>query len=443
MRRPARLADSPGMTTPGTPPVPPASAGWALPRGLIVVLATAGLLGATLGLKAFSSIIAPVLLALVLVIGVHPLTGILRRRGVPQWLAVTVSLLALFAIILGLAASFAVSVGQLATLLPAYQDRFTALVTDLQTWLQSLGIGRDQLQAALSQISFSSVAGVLVSLLSGLTAAFSNLVFLLLVAAFMVLDSTQFARRFAEATPGREGVVSALAGFARGTRSYLVVSTVFGLIVAAFDTVLLWAVGVPLPLLWGLLAFITNYIPNIGFVIGVVPPALLALLEGGPRLMIIVIVAYSVINFVIQSVIQPKYVGDAVDLSLSLTFLSLIFWAFVIGPIGAILAIPLTLLVKALLLDVDPDTRWISGLISSGAGPPRPAAADGPATAGGPSARPEEIEGGEAAPQAPAETDRERPAASGAGAVAPPDDARPATECPDTAATYPGPPSPS
>ena len=126
----------------------------------------------------------------------------------------------------------------------------------------------------------------------------------------------------------------------------------------------------PLPLLWGLLAFITNYIPNVGFIIGVIPPALLALLEGGPQLMIIVIVAYSVINFIIQSVIQPKVMSDAVNLSLTLTFLSLVFWAFVIGPIGAVLAIPMTLLTKALLLDVDPNTRWISSLLEGGPAPP-------------------------------------------------------------------------
>jgi predicted PurR-regulated permease PerM len=101
--------------------------------------------------------------------------------------------------------------------------------------------------------------------------------------------------------------------------------------VAVIDTGFLWWVGVPLPLLWGLLAFITNYIPNIGFIIGLVPPALLALLQGGPKLMITVIVAYSVINFVIQSIIQPKIMADAVNLSLTVTFLSLVFWAFVIG----------------------------------------------------------------------------------------------------------------
>jgi predicted PurR-regulated permease PerM len=134
---------------------------------------------------------------------------------------------------------------------------------------------------------------------------------------------------------------------------------VFGLIVAVIDTGALWLIGVPLPLVWGLLSFITNYIPNIGFVIGLIPPALLALLEGGTKMMLLVIVVYSVINVVHPGVIQPKFVGDAVDLSVTLTMLSLVFWTFVIGPLGALLAVPLTLLAKALIIDIDPDTQWL------------------------------------------------------------------------------------
>jgi AI-2 transport protein TqsA len=188
--------------------------------------------------------------------------------------------------------------------------------------------------------------------------------------AFMALDAVGFSSRLARVRRQRAEVVGALDSFVHGTRRYLLVSTVFGLIVAAIDTAFLWLIGVPLPLLWGLLAFITNYIPNVGFLIGVIPPALLALLEGGPQLMVTVIVAYSVINFIIQSVIQPKVMADAVSLSLTLTFLSLVFWSFVIGPIGAILAIPMTLLTKALLLDVDPNTRWMSSLLEGGPAPP-------------------------------------------------------------------------
>ncbi len=158
--------------------------------------------------------------------------------------------------------------------------------------------------------------------------------------------------------------VDALASFARGTRSYFGVSAVFGLIVAVIDTVMLWALGVPGAFVWGVLAFVTNFIPNIGFVIGIVPPALIALLEGGPDLMLAVIVLYSLVNVVIQSFIQPRYVGDAVGLSTSLTFLSLVFWTWVLGPLGALLAVPMTLLFRAVLVEADPDGGWRLPLIS-------------------------------------------------------------------------------
>ena len=151
--------------------------------------------------------------------------------------------------------------------------------------------------------------------------------------------------------------------FAQGTRSYLLVSTVFGAIVAFGDWIALTIIGVPAAALWGLLAFVTNYVPNIGFVLGVVPPALLGLLAGGWGEFIAIIVVYSLLNFVVQTLIQPRFVGDSVGLSMTVTFIALLFWGWVLGALGALLAIPLTLLVKALLVDVDPRGHWLDALL--------------------------------------------------------------------------------
>jgi predicted PurR-regulated permease PerM len=151
--------------------------------------------------------------------------------------------------------------------------------------------------------------------------------------------------------------------FARGTRSYLLVSTVFGAIVAVGDTIALAVLDVPMPVLWGLLSFITNYVPNIGFVLGVIPPALLGLLGGGWTELWIILGVYAVLNFVVQTLIQPRFVGDSVGLSMTVTFLALLFWGWVLGALGALLAIPLTLLVKALLVDVDPRGHWLDALL--------------------------------------------------------------------------------
>ena len=119
--------------------------------------------------------------------------------------------------------------------------------------------------------------------------------------------------------------------------------------------------------LWGLLAFITNYIPNVGFILGLVPPTIVALLDHDAKTAIAVVVIYCVLNIIIQSVIQPRVVGSSVGLSPTLSFLSLIVWAAILGGIGAFLAVPATLFVKALFIDVDPERRWVIPLISSSA----------------------------------------------------------------------------
>jgi AI-2 transport protein TqsA len=337
-----------------------------LPRGVLVLLGTACLVVVVGGMHVVAELVGPVFLALMLTVTVSPLTGWLRRRGAPVWLAATATVVTVYLGLFALGWAMAVSVARLIDLLPQYQDRFSQLRDDLVTGLGGLGIDADQLRAAVASVDAGAFVRIIEVLFGGLAGALGNSVFLLAVLLFMCLDSVNFPARLQVAVTERPQVVGALHAFATGTRRYLLVTTVFGLIVAVFDTALLWWLGIPLPLLWGLLSFITNYIPNIGFIVGVIPPALLGLLEGGPELMLGVITLYCVVNFIIQSVIQPKIVGDAVGLSATVTFLSLIFWGWVLGALGALLAIPLTLLAKGLLIDVDPSTRWLNGLLAGG-----------------------------------------------------------------------------
>jgi AI-2 transport protein TqsA len=337
---------------------------WGVPRGVVVLLGTAAAVLTAAGVHSFADIVGPVFLALVLTIAVSPLRRLLVKRGVKGWLAALIALVVVYVFLLGVAAALAFSVAKLASLLPTYQDKFAGLVDDARGWLADRGVGDDQLQAALQKVDLARFFDVLQGWLSGLLGIFSDLTLIVIVLFFMGTDAAHFSDRLREAARARPDVAAALIGFARGTTRYLVVSTVFGLIVAVFDVGVLYLLDIPLPWLWGLLALITNYIPNIGFFIGVIPPALLGLLDHGWATLLWVIVAYSVINFIIQSIIQPKVVGEVVGLSTTLTFLSLVFWAWILGPLGAVLAIPLSLLVKALLLDADPSTRWLGGLIS-------------------------------------------------------------------------------
>lgn len=350
----------------------PARDGW-LPRGTIVLLTAAGAVLVIAGLHEIADIIAPVFLALVLTVAVHPMDGMLRRWGAKPWAALLLTLVTIYLILIGLAAAAAFSVARLATELPQYKGRGQELIDNVSQTLSDLGIGSQQINAALGDIDLDKVVSGLLNVLDGLLAVTGSLVLVVTVLFFMALDAVGFTARLRSI--GRAGLAPALSGFASGTRRYLVVSTVFGLVVAVLDTIALTLIGVPLPVVWGLFSFITNYVPNIGFVIGLIPPALLGLLEGGPWMMLAVIAVYCVINVIIQSVIQPKVVGDVVGLTATLSFVSLIFWTWVIGPLGAILAIPLSVLAKAVLLDMDPRAHWLSVLVSPGspaASPPGP-----------------------------------------------------------------------
>jgi predicted PurR-regulated permease PerM len=335
-----------------------------LPRGLLILLGLAGAVIGVAGMKAASGIIAPSFLALVLMITVYPLRGLLVRKRVPGWLASVITILAVYAILITLLVLLILCVGRLAALVPTYAPQINQLAQDFGSWLKGLGVKQDQIDAITSSLDVGRLVKVATSLLAQMLGVLSDLVFIATLVLFIGIDAARFPDLLLDSKTERPTVVEALLSFAIGTRKYYVVSTVFGLIVAVIDTIALALMGIPAPFVWGVLAFVTNFIPNIGFVIGVIPPAVLGLLEGGPGLMIAVIVVYSVINFIIQSVIQPKVVGDALGLSTSLTFLSLIFWAFVLGPLGAILALPLTLLTKALLVDVDPQFQWAVPLLS-------------------------------------------------------------------------------
>ena len=151
-------------------------------------------------------------------------------------------------------------------------------------------------------------------MLASTLAVLSNVFFLIVLLFFMAFDTNSTRRSLAVLGEHIPNLATSFSSFAGGARNYMAVTTGFGFIVAILDGIALVIMGVPGAFVWAVLAFVTNFIPNVGFVIGVIPPAFIALLEGGPGLMIAVIVVYSVINFLIQSVIQPRVVGDKVGL---------------------------------------------------------------------------------------------------------------------------------
>lgn len=324
------------------------------------------------GLQAIGGLLAPLFLALVLVVTVAPITAAFRRRGLPRWIATIATLVAVYALLLALAGALVYAVAELIRVLPGYGAQVNALLADASALLARLGIGPDQVQTALAQFDLGSVVGFLQGLLGQLAGVLTTLLLVLSVLLFLSIDATSVPERLQAIGRSRPHVVEALDSFARGTRRFLLVSTIFGLIVAVLDVVVLVVLDVPLPLLFGLVALVANYIPNVGFVVALIPPALFALLDGGPPLMLAVTVSFLVINTLVQTIIQPRFVGEAAGLSVTTTFLALVFWGWVLGPLGTLLAIPLTLLAKALLIDADPQKRWLDALLADRTPPPPP-----------------------------------------------------------------------
>ncbi len=334
-----------------------------LPRWLLLLAGLAAATIAVAGLRAIAWLAGPILLALVVVVGLMPVSTWLRRHGAPRWVATTVLLILVWAVLLGFVALLVLSVAQLAALLPDYSDRAEQLINGVVNDLNDAGLVSGQFSDLVARIDYGQVVGLATGLLSRITAAASTLILLLSALVFMAIESSGYGRRLELVAEERPHLMVAFTLFAQGTRSYLLVSTVFGAIVAVCDTIALYILSVPGAALWGLLAFITNYVPNIGFVLGVVPPALLGLLAGGWGELTAIVIIYTLLNFVVQTLIQPRFVGDSVGLSMTVTFIALLFWGWVLGALGALLAIPLTLLVKALLVDVDPRGHWLDALL--------------------------------------------------------------------------------
>ena len=317
------------------------------------------------GVRSVAWLVGPVFLALMIVIAISPVQSALLRRGWPSWLSTLVLVVSVTGVLVVFALVLVVSIARLAQVLPHYADQAGQTLTSIEGSLQRFGVEPSQLRSAVGSVDPAKLVALIGAVLAGLSGLARSLVFLLCLMLFLSVEAGGIDRRLAAVASDRPQLATALRSFASDTRSYLVVTAAFGAIVAVLDGGALWIIGVPLPVLWGVVSFLTNFIPNIGFVIGLAPPALLALLTGGVSEMLLVVAVYCVLNFVIQTVIQPRFVGDSVGLAMTTTFVALTFWAWLLGPVGALLAIPLTLLVKALLVDVDPAARWANALAGS------------------------------------------------------------------------------
>lgn len=321
---------------------------------LVIVLA---------GVKAASNILVPFILSAFLAIVLSPAIHTLERFRLPKVLAISVVLLILVSLGMMLGALVGQSVSDFSRDLPKYQD---ALREDF-VWLVELAtkynmpIDKEQL---LQLFDPGKVVNFASNLVAGLGGVMANFLLILLTVVFMLFEAPYVNEKIHMALHDPDMKQKQIDRFLDSVNSYLAIKTGVSLATGVVVSISLWILGVDYFLLWGVCAFLLNYIPNIGSIIAAIPPVLLALVVDGPAIAAMVGAVFIVVNTVMGNVIEPRFMGRGLGLSTLVVFLSLIFWGWLLGSVGMLLSVPLTMIVK-IALESREESRWLAILLSS------------------------------------------------------------------------------
>ena len=334
-----------------------------LARLLIAMASAVAILAA---MRAAASIIGPVLIAFILTVAWSPGSEWLRKRGWhPSLAALTGIAIGIIGIAL-FAALLTTSLIQLQDNLPAYQPKIAELQQLAKDKLAMLPMDTSRLFTG-DVFSPSSIIAYALKVAQSLTQVAGNVFLLILLMAFMMLEAVRYPEKLRVALASSPEALDRFAQFSDSIRGYVSINTIFGLVAAVLDTVLLLALGVDFAILWGVISFLFSFVPNFGFFAALLPPTLLALVQFGFTRSIGVIVGYVVMNFIVDNIIKPRFVGGRLDLSPLVVVLSLLFWGWLLGPMGALAAVPLSIGLRFLFENFE-ESRWLAHLMSD-AGP--------------------------------------------------------------------------
>ncbi len=325
------------------------------------VLVAAGLMVVIAGMREAQSILLPFLISVFLaVIGSGPMLA-LKRVGVPAGLAVLLIVAAMVGVGFGLGALIGTSVNDFSANLPTYETRLRQESAEVIGLLDEWGV---ELVPSLvfDIVNPGAAMSMAARTLTGLGSVFTNAFLIVLTVIFMLLEASSLPGKLRQAFGEKAASFPQAAEFTDSVKRYLAIKTAVSLATGLLIGGWVWMLGVDFALLWGLLAFLLNYIPNIGSIIAAVPAVLLALIQLGPGKALMVAVAFLVVNFIMGSVIEPRFMGRGLGLSTLVVFLSLVFWGWVWGAVGMLLSVPLTMTVK-IALESHEDTRWIAVLL--------------------------------------------------------------------------------
>jgi len=336
-------------------------------RGFRLLITAAALVVIVAGINQAQSVLVSILVAVFLaMLGTPPVLWLERKR-VPPIAAVILVMTGMVAVLLIVGAIVGVTINNFYTKLPVYQARLQEQLATFQLYLETRGIV-DMDKVLRGLINPGAVMGLMARLLAELGAALSNMVLILLTVGFILFEVSSFPVKLRAVLGDPQQVFPQFTRFVSDIERYMVIKTLISLATGILIGIWLFILGVDFPVLWGFVAFLLNYVPSVGSTIAAIPAVLLAYLQLGSGTALLVTAGYMAVNFILDNVIETSLMGHRLGLSMLVVFLSLIFWGSLLGPVGMVLCIPLTMTVKFACQN-NKNTRWIAVLL----GPKTPA----------------------------------------------------------------------
>ncbi|MDM3467747.1 AI-2E family transporter [Citrobacter sp. Cb041] len=317
-------------------------------NGLKIVIMLGMLVIILSGIRVAADIIVPFILALFIAVVLNPVVQRMVKLRIPRVIAVSLLIVIIVMLMVLLLAYLGTSLNELARTLPQYRSSLVIPLKNLEPWLQRAGIGVS-VDELVKYIDPNAAMTLVTNLLAQLSNAMSSIFLLLLTVVFMLLEVPHLPNKLKQMMSRPIEGMAAIQRAIDSVSHYLVLKTAISIVTGLVAWGMLAALDVRFAFVWGLLAFALNYIPNIGSVLAAIPPIAQVLVFSGLYDALVVFAGYLVINLVFGNILEPRIMGRGLGLSTLVVFLSLIFWGWLLGPVGMLLSVPLTIIVKIAL----------------------------------------------------------------------------------------------
>lgn len=328
------------------------------------LLGTAAFMIVVAGLQASTSLLVPFMTSIFIAVICMPPIAFLRNKGCPHGLAVAAIIVFVVITFVLFGAIFGGAANQFVADIPVYQESLTESWTGILSWLVSLGVEVD-IEALRSAIQPGKVFPYAGSLLASFGGLMTNALVILLTVIFILTEEVSLHQKLKQAFPNSNTAGETLSKVMSAINQYIAIKAAISVLTGFLVWLILIVIGVDYPVLWATLAFLLNFIPTFGSLLAAVPTVLLAFVQLGPLSALYTGIGYLVVNTLVGSVIEPRVMGKGLGLSPLVVLISLIFWGWVLGPVGMLLSVPLTVMIK-IALELCPSTEWVGVLMGAG-----------------------------------------------------------------------------